>query len=238
MTDLGESRRAIIPGAHVGAAGIHELLLQHLGDLPILAVKQRDRWRAELGDLLKDRINAAIIKKVSRPRGLPRPLHLQVELEGADAVFVCEIGDFFDVLVGADDRREKKIDRRGFRRLIENRHRLREIWNIGGSLHFIGAAGDRQAYELQTPGRHTGSRGGPCLAFKIGGQVAMAAEVTLGIDHSRKKVFAAQVDDLRSASGKNASLPTAAIFPSATAMPPSMTPEGVTIRPFLKTISP
>ena len=110
-------------------------------------------------------------------------------------MFVCQIGNFCDLLVGADDRREKKIDRRGFRRLVENRHRLGEVWNICRSLYFIGAAGDRQAYELQTPGRHTGSRSGPCLAFKIGGQVAMAAEVTFGIDHARKKMFAAQVDD-------------------------------------------
>ena len=102
----------------------------------------------------------------------------------------CEIRDFFDVLVGADDRREKKIDRRGFRRLVENRHRLREIRNIRRSLHFIGAAGDRQADELQSPGRHAGSRGGSRLAFKIGGQVAMAAEVALGIDHAGKKMFA------------------------------------------------
>src|SRR5689334_12216182 len=41
----------------------------------------------------------------------------------------------------------------------------------------------------------------------------------------------------RSAEGKNASLPMAAILPSTIAAPPSRVPPGVTTRPFLKTIS-
>src|SRR5690349_20503832 len=41
----------------------------------------------------------------------------------------------------------------------------------------------------------------------------------------------------RFAAGRNASLPTAAILPSRMATPPSMVPAGVTIKPFLKTMS-
>src|SRR5262245_28776020 len=110
MARFGECRRTIIPGAQVGASRIHETLLQDAGNLPILAMQQRNRWSPQFGYGIESCVNTPVVKCVGRPRWFPRPLHLQVKLERSDAVLFCQVGNLSDMFVGAEDRRQKQTD--------------------------------------------------------------------------------------------------------------------------------
>ena len=75
-------------------------------------MQKRDRRRPEPGYRFKSGIDRAVIEGVMRPDGLPRALHLEMNLKGSDAVLAGKVRDLTDVLFGAHDRREKKIDER------------------------------------------------------------------------------------------------------------------------------
>src|SRR6185503_4148142 len=123
VSGFGECRRAIVPRSHVRPSGGHQTLLKDASDLPVLAMEQSNGRRAELRHGSEDVINATIIERVSRPGRFPWPLHLQVQLEGADAMLSGEVRDLCDMLVRAENRRQEVVDRRAARCLIIKRHR-------------------------------------------------------------------------------------------------------------------
>ena len=86
----------------------HQTFLQDAGNLPILAVEQRDRRRAELGDGIERRVKCCRRQTSTPARKISRPLHLQVQLKGSDTVFLGQVWNLAHVLVGAEDRRQKK----------------------------------------------------------------------------------------------------------------------------------